>query len=423
MSPPVPVATGGETTIDAATPQRRPSPTVVAIVGFLVISGVLLLLGRLALDAQVAIGRQEFEPGIGWFGQWVRWDGNWYYRIAHDGYDWTAGEQRAVAFWPSYPMSIRALTLLTHDEYDAGLIITWLSGLTVVALLARWCQDRMTRAASIATVVTLLLLPYAWYLHWSVYGDALFAACALGAFLLLERDRTILAGLVGALAAAGRPMGMAVIAGLFVLTLERRDVLVPMTARDGGDPVWRRVLVWLRVPRALRLRGLRLRDLGVLLALAGPIWYMAFLWHSEGTPLAFADAESAPGWGHEPGLRTWLKVSLLHGLREFGLTRETAGMLLHGTLAVGAVLLIPKVVRRFGWGYGVFCLVVVGIPVISSKDFYGLGRYLLAAFPVVAVAGEWLADRPVWTRAGVWSVSGALLAFISYSYARGLYVA
>ncbi len=423
MSDPVPVVTGGEATVDATAGRRRPSPTLVAVVGFLAISAILLLLGRLALDAQVAIGRQEFEPGVGWFGQWVRWDGNWYYRIAHDGYDWTAGPQRAVAFWPSYPMAIRGLTFLTNDEYDAGLIITWLCGLTAVVLLARWCQDRMTRAASIAAVVTLLLLPYAWYLHWSVYGDALFAASALGAFLLLERDRTVLAGLVGAVAAGGRPMGMAVIAGLFLLALERRDAFTPMLARDGGDPAWRRALVWLRVPRRIQLRGLRLKDAGVLLALLGPLAYMAFLWHSEGTPMAFADAESAPGWGHEPGPRTWFKLSLLNGLREYGLVRETAGSLLHGFIAVGALLLIPRVIRRFGWGYGAFCLVVVGIPIISSKDFYGLGRYLLAAFPVVAVAAEWLVDRPVWARAAIWSVSGALLAFISYSYARGLYVA
>lgn len=399
------------------------TPTQVAVLSFLAVSLVLLLVGRLALDHQVAVARQEFEPGAGWFGQWVRWDGNWYYRIAHDGYDWRSGPQRAVAFWPAYPMSIRELTRLTHDEYDSGLIITWLSGFAAVVLLARWCQDRMTRAASIAAVVTLLLLPYAWYLHWAVYGDALFAACAIGAFVLLERNRPVLAGLLGAFAAAGRPMGMAVAAGLIVLTLERRNMFVVMTPNDAEDPRWRRLLVWLHWPRRLTRGDLRWRDAGVLLSLLGPLLYMAFLWHSEGTPLAFADAESAPGWGHAPGPRTWFKLNVLNGIREVGITRETAGMVLHGLLAVGAVLLIPKVIRRFGWGYGIFCVVLIGIPVVSSKDFYGLGRYLLAAFPVVAVAGEWLSDRPVWVRAAVWSTSGALLVGLGYSYARGLYVA
>ena len=98
-------------------------------------------------------------------------------------------------------------------------------------------------------------------------------------------------------------------------------------------------------------------------------------------------------------------------------------MVIHGLIAVGAILLIPKVVRRFGWGYGVYCVILVGIPAVSSKDFFGLGRYLLAAFPVVAVVGEWLASRPVWLRAAVWSMSAALAGHLAYSYARGLYVA
>ena len=416
---------------DSSTRRSRrwsPSPTQAAVLGFLAVSAVLLLVGRYAALDMVEPGRQSLEPGGTWFGPWVRYDANWYFQIARNGYDFRAGEQRAIAFWPSYPMSIRGLSQLTNDEFDAGLIITWCSGFATVVLLARWCQDRMTRMASIASVVTLLLSPYAWYLHWSVYSDALFAACAIGAFVLLERGRPVLAGLLGAFAAAGRPMGLAVCAGLMVLTLERREVLVAMTPRDEADgaardPWWRRILVWLRVPIRLTRGELRWSDAGVLLSLLGPILYMAFLWHSEGTPLAFAEAESAAGWDHEPGFATWFKISVLNNLRTVGFTQEVTGMVIHGLIAVGAILLIPKVVRRFGWGYGVYCVILVGIPAVSSKDFFGLGRYLLAAFPVVAVVGEWLASRPVWLRAAVWSMSAALAGHLAYSYARGLYVA
>ncbi|CAN5572399.1 hypothetical protein BH10ACT3_BH10ACT3_15110 [soil metagenome] len=422
-------ASVGEDQTAPVTRRRQPSTVLVAALGFVLFTLVLLVIGRFALDSQVAPARQEFEPGSGWFGQWVRWDANWYYRIAHDGYDWMSGPQRAVAFWPVYPMSIRALTGLTHDEYDAGLIITWLSGFTTVVLLAYWCKDKLTRAASLAAVLTLLLLPYSWYLGWSVYGDAMFAACAIAAFVLLEKDRPVLAGIVGAVAAAGRPMGLAVVAGLVILTLERRDAFQPMLARSGSDsgageePRWRRALVWLKFPRSLTLKHLRLKDWGVWLSLVGPLSYMAFLWHADGTPLAFADAESAPGWDHKPGPRTWLKLNVLNGIREVGITRETAGMVLHVIRAVGAVLLIPKVIRRFGWGYGAYCVILIGIPIISSKDFYGLGRYLLSAFPVMAIAGEWMAGSRIWIRASIWTVSGILAVVLSYSYARGLYVA
>jgi hypothetical protein len=59
-------------------------------------------------------------------------------------------------------------------------------------------------------------------------------------------------------------------------------------------------------------------------------------------------------------------------------------------LCLAAVLLFPRIRRRFGWGYLAYVLVGVGIPLIGTKDFMGTGRYLLAAFPVVAAAADLL---------------------------------
>lgn len=396
------------------------APLLVAVGGFVAVSLLLLLLGRLALDAQLGVARQEFEPGAGWIGQWVRWDANWYFHIARDGYDFRSGIQEAVAFWPAYPMAIRALSVLTNDEYDAGLLITWTCGLAYLSMVAVWCGRRLDAPAAIATVITLLVLPYGWFLHWSVYSDALFAACAIGAFLLLERDMPLAAGLLGAVAAADRPVGLAVIAGLVLLTAERRDALVALEAPTGSGPL-RRAAAWLRVPRSVRWRRFRPRDAWVLLSAAGTLAYVLFLWRTRGDPFAFATAQEA--WGQPPGPRSWLKLAVVDRLRAGVVDRETVGMLFQGALAVGAIACLPRVVRRFGWGYGAFCAVVVCVPVVASKDFHGLGRYLLPAFPIAAVVGEWLAARPVPVRLAVWGASASVAAFWAYSYARGAYVA
>ena len=53
---------------------------------------------------------------------------------------------------------------------------------------------------------------------------------------------------------------------------------------------------------------------------------------------------------------------------------------------------VPAVARRFGWGYAGYVLVVMGIPLLGTKDFMSCGRYLLAAFPVFAVVGLGLAE-------------------------------
>ena len=50
-----------------------------------------------------------------------------------------------------------------------------------------------------------------------------------------------------------------------------------------------------------------------------------------------------------------------------------------------------------------------------------MSRYLLAAFPVFAVAGDLVADRPVLRRAAP-AVSGLGLVLLTAAFARGYYL-
>lgn len=99
----------------------------------------------------------------------------------------------------------------------------------------------------------------------------------------------------------------------------------------------------------------------------------------------------------------------------------TASIAFQAVLAVFMLTLVPKVGRRFGWGYAVYVLAVLAIPFVGSKDFQGIGRYGLAAFPVFALLGSWLAEHPA--RAKVFlGVSAAVLAVLTCGFARGAYV-
>jgi hypothetical protein len=91
-------------------------------------------------------------------------------------------------------------------------------------------------------------------------------------------------------------------------------------------------------------------------------------------------------------------------------------------LSIGLLLLVPLVVKRLGWGYGAYTFVVLLIPLIGSKDFMGLGRYALTAFPSFAVLGLVLYERPR-LRIGWLAISGMLLAFFTGAFAYGKYVA
>jgi hypothetical protein len=337
----------------------------------------------------------------------ARYDGGWYRQIARWGYRFHApGRESPVAFFPGYPLGMRYLGAVVGDQAIAGILLTATSGLGSAVAFWRWCRARMAARAAATALLVLLVYPYGYYLYGLVYADATFLLLTLLAFWAVERDRPLVAGLLGALATFTRPVGVAVVVGLLVRTLERRGAL----ARPG----------WLGVPTRLRRGSLRWRDGLVLLSVSGLAAYMWFLWHRFGDPLLFSEVERY--WGHTPEPRTWFKADLVDYVRRHGETFAVRNMLIQGVLAMGALLLVPRIGRRFGWGYAAYVLVVVGIPAVATNNFQGLGRYMLAAFPVVALVGGALSRRGRPARALVLGASALALAWMMSGFARGMYL-
>ena len=339
-----------------------------------------------------------------------------------------------MAFFPLYPLLLRALHRVLGGAVAIwGIPVTFVSGAVGVALYWRWVQDKVHDAARTTALAVLVLWPYALYLYGAVYADALFVALSLAAFTFVERDRIVLASLLGALATATRPVGIAVVVGLSARVIEQRGVLRLAVRKptwlwnattpgngashDTLEGARRRIL-------ELRVRWLRPSDAFIAVSAAGLVGYSIFLSRRFGDPFAFATAEAAPGWDQNPGPSVWLKhawlTRLTHlpesGLRYFGVVT------LQGLLAIGLVLLIPRIVRRFGWAYGIYTLVLLAFPLLGSKDFQGLGRYALAAFPAFAALGEVLATHSR-LRVAWFTLSAIGLVVFCGSFARNGYVA
>ena len=90
-------------------------------------------------------------------------------------------------------------------------------------------------------------------------------------------------------------------------------------------------------------------------------------------------------------------------------------------LTVAAICLLPRVFRRFGVGYGVYAASLVGLSAISTKNFFGMARYLLAAFPIFAVVGELLVERPGLRRVGLVASAVGLVALTAI-FGTGYYL-
>ena len=374
------------------------------MLAFLGVAGVLFLVIGLVSPALPAASGPHLAPpftGHPFLAGWAQWDSGWYYQIASHGYSRVRGQQSTIAFFPAYPVVVRAVTRVAGGAYVDGIVVTLLSGVVLAGLLLRWLRDRLSPLAAWTAFGLALLFPYAFYVYGVVYADALFIAAVVGSFLLLDADHPVLAGLVGAVATAARPVGVVLIVALAVRALERRGALRP----PGGG--------WVDLRRA------RPADAGVLLSVLGLVAWCAYLWSRFGDPLAFATAQAA--WHQGAGPHTWLKVQFFHDVADLRSPRAWVLFMAHPALTIAAACLIPRVFRRFGVGYGVYVLLLIGLSALSTKNFFGMARYLLAAFPCFAVLGELLVDRAR-LRTLALSVSGVGLLALTAVFGTGYYL-
>lgn len=325
-----------------------------------------------------------------WLDMWLRWDARWYADIAQNGYFFRPPEQSSVAFFPLYPLGLRALSKLTGlSPLPLGVALTFACGLAASAVFVRWVKALRPGSDALSPHLLLLAWPFAFYLFGAVYADALFLLLITSAFLALERGRPGWAAALGALATATRPIAPAVVLGLVARSIE-------LDRKAHG----------------------RLRPQAFLPALAalGASAYLAFQYLSFGTPFAFVETQGA--WSQRPGPRQWLKLEFFGSERLAQLWPEA---LLNGTLAVLMLALAVRVWRTVGKGYAVYVAVAMGLPLLSSAEFIGLGRYGLAAFPALLALAELLEPRPRLKRAWLLA-SAALLLTMTARFAVGRYV-
>lgn len=326
---------------------------------------------------------------------WVAWDSGWYKLIAEQGYSYTPGKQSPVAFFPLYPLAIRGAMELGAPVYEAGILITLLCGPLAVVLFAAWARTRVDDRTAIQAGMLLALYPFTFYLYGVMYSDALFVLLVVGAFYLLEKGHLVPAVMLGAIATAARPVAPAVVLGLLVRRLEWK--------RERGE----RWNAWDFLPV--------LSGLGFGL-------YLLYLQQKFGAPFAFVETQGSPGWEQAPGWRTWLKLYWFKAVFFSGNSAEVVvRYLIHATLTLVALVMVRPTARLLGWGYAVFVLAIIGLPALGTKDFMGMGRYLISAFPLFLTLALLLRERPR-LRQGLLAVSAVGLVLLSAAFGLERYV-
>ena len=204
-----------------------------------------------------------------WYYRLLHWDGGWYHAIVRDGYQFGGDPSvpSSVAFFPLYPLFAYAVKSLLRIDTDlALLIVANVAALAAALLFTKFVKDELGDRVALLSLGSLCFFPSSLFLS-AGYSESLCLAFVLLSFILLRREKFVLAAVVAGLAAGTRSAGI---------------VMMPVILWEMW---WRNKLPWPRLLPRMVLCG--------FLAASGLLAYMAFLGIKFGQPLAFAASQLA----------------------------------------------------------------------------------------------------------------------------------
>ena len=327
----------------------------------------------------------------------ARWDSVWYLAIANDGYP--EDDPRRAAFFPLYPLLVRAAATVVREPVLAGALVSVLCFAAALILLHWLTALELGPATARPTLWALALFPGAAFFS-AVYSEALYLALSVGCLYAARTGRWAWAGAAGALGAATRSAGVLLVVPLAVMWLMRAD---GAPRRRLGDAAWIAV-----VP-------------------LGPAAFCAALGLAGGAALAPLHAQEL--WFRElagPFVGVWDGTAAAwRGLHHLGEPAARADVVLFGFL-LAAVPAVVGTLRRLPPAYGAYVIAALALPLsypVGPQPLMSLPRFLAVLFPLFMWLGAWLAEGGTARRVAVLGPSAVGLVAVTAVFATWHWVA
>lgn len=141
-------------------------------------------------------------------GVWTRWDGQWYLKIATEGYHRDDG---SAAFFPLFPWILQIVGWLAAERYIwAGILLSSLFFLGALILLHRLVRLDFHPEDAGRTTFYLAAFPMAFF-FWAIYSESLFLLLAVATLLAARTHRFWWAAVAVSLAIWTRTAGILLI--------------------------------------------------------------------------------------------------------------------------------------------------------------------------------------------------------------------
>ncbi|WP_328461581.1 hypothetical protein OHA21_32935 [Actinoplanes sp. NBC_00393] len=186
------------------------------------------------------------------------WDAGWFLRVAMDGYPegytYDANgtlQGNELAFFPVYPILIRAGAAIGIDPGTAALGVAWIASVGAAIALHLLGTSLYGKKAGWALVAICCSAPASVVLSMA-YSESIFLALVAGTFVAAHRKVWWAAGLLGLATALSRPTGAAAALGLAVAALiairepggRKLAPLAAAAAAGAGVPLYLGWVAW-----------------------------------------------------------------------------------------------------------------------------------------------------------------------------------
>ena len=371
-------------------PRALRSPAVrVGLAAFLGSRAIVWLVGMSAFLLVPLSGWQHTDPTgltrhLGAVGEVlgapaVRWDSSYYVFTAQHGYE-ALGQ---TAFFPFYPLVMRAVATVTYSEVVAGVLVSLVSFAVALVLLHRLADIDFGPAVARRTVWLIALFPASVFFS-AVYTEGLFLALSVGAVYAARRGSWAWAGALGGMAALTRNTGVLIGVAVLLMYLYGPRADKPSTTLKGVRPLAERLR-----PR-YRLRA---DALWLLLIPAGLVVFAVYTWIVYDSPFASYDAQAifhreflgpfSALWygGRDVGQAIGDLLGISNGE---GIGASLRTLALAGAV-VGALIATVGALRRLPVAYGAYALAAL-LPPLSTPwpdhPLWSTPRFIAVLFPL-----------------------------------------
>ncbi len=338
----------------------------------------------------------------------ARWDALWYTRVADLGYGYEVrlpnGDVHSnLAFFPLLPWLERFMHAVSPLSYaDGGFVVSLLASLAAAWGIFAVVEHVYGRRVGVCAVLLWAVLPVG-IVQSMAYSESLFTALAAWSLYAVLTGRWLTAGTLALFAGLTRPVGLAVVAAVWVAGITSFTKFTPRagtsfvrdrsTAPTPGARVWRRAL-------------------GMLIAPVGAAGYVLWVGHRTGKgPLGYLDVQA--GWRN--GFDGGAAFARFVGDKFTSFPSALAGVGL--IVGVGLVVWLYVVGVRQGQPLPllVYTGVVTALALCASSYFGSKPRLLMPAFPLLLPLALALArlriSRSAWVVGGVAVASAVYGAF------------